>query len=195
MKKMSGFVALVLRMANITRWNTMRCIHKENVLEHSATVAILGLLAGKFAIANGKKINMEKLLAACLFHDAGECFLGDIITPVKKASAVIFSEFKLLENHAEEKIVSSLPIDLQDGFQEYFQIDGYESRLLKGCDVYAAYIKCIQEVEAGNKREFSDALNTISQTLDELKSELPEIRQLDEHFTEGFKVSVDVLMK
>ncbi|RYY74416.1 MAG: 5'-deoxynucleotidase [Gammaproteobacteria bacterium] len=195
MKKMSGFLALIFRMANINRWNTMRCIHNENVLEHSASVTILALLAGKFAIANGKEINMEKLLAKSVLHDIGESIIGDIITPVKNSSENFFKEIKSLEAAAEEKIISTLPQLLQSDFREIMATSGYEDRLIKGCDVYAAYIKCIQEVESGNKREFSDALNTISSTLAELKSELPEIRQLDEHFTEGFKVSVDVLMK
>lgn len=195
MKKMSGFVALVLRMANINRWNTMRCIHKENVLEHSATVSVLALLAGRIAIANGKSINMEKLLGASLLHDSAESITGDIITPVKRSSSVLFSEFKALESAAEEKIISTLPDFLQDGIRDLYSLTGYEARLIKGCDVYAAYIKCIQEIESGNKREFSDALETISQTLSELKSELPEIAQLDEYFTDGFKVSMDVLMK
>lgn len=190
-----GFLALALRQANISRWSLMRCSQRESVLEHSAIVTILSFLIAEIARKNGHEVSSDKMLGLAIFHDASECLLGDVVTPVKYANEVISSEFKKLEAEAEKCLISTLPEYMQPGFSEAIQLSGYERVLVKGCDIYASYIKCITEIEAGNRIEFEDARSALRSTLDEYGRKCPEIIELDELFTAGFSFSVDKLLR
>ena len=190
-----GFLALALRQANITRWSLMRCSQRESVLEHSAVVTMLSFLIAQIANKNGRNVSLEKMMGFAISHDISEVITGDLVTPVKHANEKIESEFRNLEIEAEKCIVSTLPEFLQGAMNDALEVSGYERVLVKACDIYAAYIKCITEIEAGNRIEFEDARSALRSTLDEYGRKCPEIIELDELFTAGFSFSVDKLLR
>lgn len=94
------------------------------------------------------------MLAHASLHDAAEVLCSDVVTPVKKANAVLQREFERLEKAAEDKLIQTLPEELRDAVAIAFAPGGYEQSLVKACDTYSAYIKCKLEVAAGNGLEF-----------------------------------------
>lgn len=84
-----GFLALALRQRLIKRWSLMHSVQPESVLEHSAVVTLLSYLAGNIAIQQGKSVDLAVMLAHASLHDAAEVLCSDVVTPVKKANAVM----------------------------------------------------------------------------------------------------------
>lgn len=193
-KNTYGFLALALRQRLINRWSLMHCQQRETVLEHSAVVGLLALLAGEIAQSMGEKVDVALMMGHAIVHDATEVLTGDVVTPVKKASSTLAAEFSNLESAAQQKLLNTLPVWLVNRVSEYFQPGGYEQSLVKGCDVYAAYLKCKMEVAAGNGVEFQDALDQISAVLQSIKAEMPVIAHLDAMFGDSFGLSVDKLL-
>lgn len=189
-----GFLALALRQRLIKRWSLMHSSQPESVLEHSAVVAMLAMLVGEIADSFGTKVDLGVMLSHALVHDVSEVLTGDVVTPVKKSSHILSLEFAKIECAAQDKLLNTLPEWLAQRVGAYFAPGGYEQRLVKGCDVYAAYLKCKLEVSAGNVVEFEDALSQISQTLEQIKKDLPEIAELDRLFGESIGQSVDKLL-
>ena len=65
-------------------------------------------------------------------------------------------------------------------------------RLVKAADKLSAYIKCLEELEAGNN-EFADAAG---ETLEALRAmELPEAAWFLDHFSEAFGLTLDGLQR
>ena len=189
-----GFLALALRQRLIKRWSLMHSLQPESVLEHSAVVTLLSMLAGNIALQQGKSVDLAKMLSHAVLHDTAEVLCSDVVTPVKKANPVLKREFERLEQAAEERLVQTLPDSLKDVVSEAFSPGGYEQQLVKACDVYPAYIKCKLEVAAGNGLEFEDALNKMEGVVAQVKKDFPEVAALDEWFEEGLGQSVDKLL-
>ena len=63
---------------------------------------------------------------------------------------------------------------------------------MKAADKLAAYIKCVEELRAGNE-EFRSAEAQIRETLE--ASELPEIAYFMENFLPAFGMTLDELTK
>lgn len=189
-----GFLALALRQRLIKRWSLMHSVQPESVLEHSAVVTLLSYLAGNIAIQRGKSVDLAVMLAHASLHDAAEVLCSDVVTPVKKANAVLQREFERLEKAAEDKLIQTLPEELQDAVAIAFAPGGYEQSLVKACDTYSAYIKCKLEVAAGNGLEFQDALSKMERVVAQVKSDFPEIDALDKWFGDGLGHSVDKLL-
>jgi 5'-deoxynucleotidase len=183
-----GFLSLVLRQRLIRRWSLMRCVQDENVLEHSAIVSILVILAAEIAHQNGKVIDK-----ALMLQHAAEVLVGDVVTPVKRANPTIHAEFKRLEEQAEHRLLQTLPDELKQTIADAFSPGGYEQALVKACDSYSAYIKCKFEVAACNK-EFEDALISMEKVVTKLRQEFPEIEAIHSWFSEGLSMSIDRLL-
>lgn len=80
----SNFFAMVERMKLIDRWALMNNTGKENIAEHSHTVAVI---AHALALIGNKKFgrsyNAERCALLALYHDTTEVITGDMPTPVK----------------------------------------------------------------------------------------------------------------
>lgn len=189
-----GFIALALRQRLIKRWSLMHSSQSESVLEHSAVVAMLAMIAGEIALHRGTEVNLAVMMSHALVHDMTEILTGDVVTPVKKAGPELSNEFQKIEIAAQEKLLNTLPSWLSERLASYFAPGGYEQKLVKGCDIYAAYIKCKQEVSSGNGVEFQDAMKQIQELLIQIQIELPEIAELDKLFGESIGHSVDKLL-
>ncbi|MBO5713728.1 MAG: 5'-deoxynucleotidase, partial [Clostridia bacterium] len=87
--------------------------------------------------------------------------------PIKYFNKEINGAYKELERGAELKLLSMLPKELSEEYAKSVIPDenSEEYKIMKLADKIAAYIKCVEEVKAGNK-EFVKAKKTIKHDLD-----------------------------
>ena len=130
---------------------------------------------------------------AALFHDASEIFTGDLPTPIKYHTPAIREAYRQVEEEAAEKLLSMLPQELRPAYAPLLrETDGDVRRLVKAADKLAAYIKCLEELEAGNN-EFGDAAG---ETLESLRGmEMEEVSWFLDRFAEAFGLTLDGLQK
>ena len=187
-----SFFALISRMRNIARWSLMRNSATENVQEHSHIVAVIAhALAVIRRDVFGGAADPGQVAAAALFHDASEIFTGDMPTPVKYFDPDIMTAYKRVESVAARKLLSALPVEMRFAYEPLFSPDDIDiAALVKAADKLAAYIKCIEEMKAGNQ-EFRLAAEQSRQKLDALH--LPEVDYFIEHFIPAFDLTLDEL--
>jgi len=168
-----NFFAYLNRLKYIKRWQLMHSLVEENVMEHTEMVS---MVAHALAVVKNKiyggNVNIETVLLYSQYHETSEVITGDLPTPIKYYNREINGAYKELEKKAEEKILSKLPVELQEEFAKAVIPDtnSIEYRIMKFADKIAAYIKCVEEVKAGNS-EFVKAKQTIKLDLDKIQDE------------------------
>jgi 5'-deoxynucleotidase len=188
----SHFFAYMARMRFISRWALMRNSYTENIQEHSHQVAIL---AHALAVIRneyfGGMVDPGAVAVAALYHDAGEILTGDLPTPIKYYNPDIRDAYKQVEAIACRKLTNMLPPELRPAYEDLLQpADEEVALLVKAADKLSAYIKCVEELKAGNT-EFRRAAE---QTLAALESyHLPELDFFREHFMDSFHMTLDEL--
>lgn len=188
----SHFFAYISRMRFIARWALMRNTAPENVQEHSHQVAVL---AHALAVIRNEKfgghVDAGAVAAAGLYHDASEILTGDLPTPIKYDNPVIQTAYKNVEAVATDKLLAMLPPELKPAYTPILhETDGEIRTLVKAADKLSAYIKCVEEVKAGNN-EFRRAAD---QTLLALKAfALPEVDYFLGAFLPSFSLTLDEL--
>lgn len=190
--KQSHFFAHLARMKLIQRWPLMRSISSENISEHSLQVAFV---AHALALIKNKKfdgqLNAEHIALLGMYHDTSEVLTGDLPTPVKYYNPDIAQEYKKIEAAAEQRLLSMLPEEFQDDFAP-FLISGTASKeeqsIVKQADTICAYLKCLEELSAGN-HEYEQAKRRLEETLEQRKS--PEMDYFLTTFTPSFELSLD----
>ena len=153
------FFALISRMRYIGRWGLMRNTFEENIQEHSHMVAVLahGLAMIQRDIL-GEPADPDRCAVAALFHDASEILTGDLPTPIKYYNPEIKSAYKQIEAVSCEKLLALLPPELQAGYRPLlFESDPGTAKIVKAADKLSAYIKCVEELKAGNSEFEADA--------------------------------------
>jgi 5'-deoxynucleotidase len=117
---------------------------------------------------------------------------GDLPTPVKYYNRSIQGAYKDLEKYACEKIVATLPEELQEEIAPFVLADeeSMEYKLVKAADRLAAYVKCLEELRSGNT-EFTKAKKSIEADL--LGRDMPEIQYFFEKFIPSFSLTLDDL--
>lgn len=189
---MSHFFAYLGRMKHIQRWGLMRNTQPENIQEHSLQVAMIG--HGLAMIRNkhfNGTVDPERVATLAVFHEASEVITGDLATPIKYFNPNIKEAYKHIEQVASEKLLSMLPDEFQKEYQPLlFQMDSEEHRIMKAADKICAYLKCLDELKAGN-REFEKATVSIRKELDSLL--LPEVDFFLEWFAPSFSLTLDEL--
>ena len=187
-----SFFAFISRMKNIDRWSLMRNTFKENVQEHSHMVAVLAhALAVIGRDVFGKDTDPDAAAAAALFHDASEILTGDMPTPVKYFGNGITAAYKQVEKIAAQKLISTLPPEIKDEYASLLDEESNPQRdVIKAADRLAAYIKCLEELRAGNE-EFRSAADQTRRKLEAM--ELPEVDYFIEHFIHAFEMTLDEL--
>ena len=191
---MHKFFAYVSRMKYITRWSLMRNSVSENIQEHSHMVAVLAHALGVIRRdVFHKACDPAACAEAALFHDASEIFTGDLPTPIKYHTPAIREAYRQVEEEAAEKLLSMLPQELRPAYAPLLrETDGDVRRLVKAADKLSAYIKCLEELEAGNN-EFGDAAG---ETLESLRGmEMEEVSWFLDRFAEAFVLTLDGLQK
>jgi 5'-deoxynucleotidase len=190
----SHFFAYLARMRFIGRWGLMHSTRPENIQEHSLRVAMIAhALAVVRARLYGGAVSAERVAVLALYHDASEVLTGDLPRPVKYFSPEIETSYRRLETVAREKLLGMLPDVLREDYTALFRPDAAspaEQALVKAADKLCAYVKCLEEVAAGN-REFVEAEKTLRATIDAI--DLPEVRYFVETFVPSFRLTLDEL--
>ena len=190
---MNNFFAYVSRMRYINRWSLMRNSESENIQEHSHMVAVIAHALGVIRRdIFHEDCDPDAAAVVALYHDCSEILTGDLPTPIKYHNREINKAYKEMEDLACEKILSTLPEELQGSFRPVFngEISEKYRDLVKAADKLSAYIKCIEERRAGND-EFISAEKQTRAILDE--SPLPEVKYFLEHFIPAFELNLDQL--
>ncbi len=189
------FYAFLGRMRYITRWGLMRNTFSENLQEHSHQVAIL---AHALALIRREILQLpgpdpEQCAVAALYHDAAEILTGDLPTPIKYYSPELRQAYRTVEDAAGEKLLSMLPPALRESYRDYvLEQNEAVNPIVKAADKLAAYIKCLEELKAGNQ-EFSTAS---AQTLAALeRANREEVTWFLENCLEPFTRNLDQLEK
>ncbi len=190
---MFKFFAYINRMKFIKRWSLMRSIREENIMEHSQQVAVI---AHALALINNKMFNgnvdVNKVVLLAQYHEVGEVITGDLPTPIKYFNPEIKTAYKDLEKNASERILNMLPDLLKEEYKKYIlpDTDTEEYKLVKYADRLSAYLKCVEEVRAGNS-EFKKAQTSIG---NELKnSENKAVLYYLKEFAPAFDLTLDEL--
>ncbi|MEQ9917833.1 5'-deoxynucleotidase [Pectobacterium aroidearum] len=188
----SHFFAHLSRLKLISRWPLMRNVRTENVSEHSLQVAFV---AHALAVIKNRKftgnLNAERIALLAMYHDASEVLTGDMPTPIKYYNAQIAHEYKKIEKIAQQKLVEMLPEELQQDYRMLLD-DNYTSEeeraIVKQADALCAYLKCLEELSAGNA-EFMLAKARLEKTLQQRHS--PEMDYFMTVFVPSFSLSLD----
>ena len=188
----SNFFPMIARMRYINRWGLMRNTQTENIQEHSHMVAVL---AHALAVIQNEKFGGQtdpgQVAVAALYHDASEILTGDMPTPIKYDNPDIQAAYKQVEAVAEAKLLSMLPEDLRPAKEDAITIvDPEVKALVKAADKLDAYLKCVEEVKAGNA-EFKKAKEQTYAAL--CQNPIPALQYFMEHFLEGFSLTLDEL--
>lgn len=187
------FFAYLSRMRYIQRWGLMRNTLTENIQEHSHMVAVLShALAVIRRDVFGGDIDPGQATVAALFHDAPEILTGDLPTPVKYFNPEIRTAYRQVEDISARKLLTMLPEELRPAYAPWL-FEDYDPELhalVKAADKLSAYVKCLEELKAGNT-EFRRAAE---QTLEALRdSPLPEVAYFMERFLPSFSLTLDDL--
>ena len=133
----------------------------------------------------------DRCASAALFHDASEILTGDLPTPIKYYNPDIKHAYKQIESVSCEKLLGLLPEELRESYRPLLhESDPGVARIVKAADKLSAYIKCLEELKAGNS-EFREAAVTIRAALDE--NPLPEVHYFMDTFLPAFSLTLDEL--
>nr|WP_325196482.1 5'-deoxynucleotidase [uncultured Oscillibacter sp.] len=188
----SHFFAYISRMRFIQRWALMRNTAPENVQEHSHQVAVL---AHALAVLRNQKfgghVDPGAVAVAALYHDASEILTGDMPTPIKYDNPAIRAAYKDVEAVAEHKLLNMLPEELRGVYAPILTVEDPEiEALVKAADKLSAYIKCVEELKAGNN-EFREAAAQTRKALEGYG--MPEVESFLETFMDSFSLTLDEL--
>lgn len=187
------FYALMGRMRYITRWGLMRNTFSENISEHSHMTAVLAhaLALIRRDILNLPAPDPDRCAVAALYHDASEILTGDLPTPIKYYNPDIKHAYKQIESVSCEKLLGLLPEELRESYRPLLhESDPGVARIVKAADKLSAYIKCVEELKAGN-REFEAAARQTHEALTEMH--LPCLDYFMAHFLDAFQLTLDEL--
>lgn len=190
---MFKFFAYINRMKYIKRWSLMRSTKEENIMEHTQQVCVL---AHALAVINNKIFNgdadREKCVLLAQYHEVGEVITGDLPTPIKYFNPEIKSAYKDLEQKACERILNMLPEEIREEYNQYILPDTntIEYKLVKCADRLSAYLKCVEELKAGNL-EFKKAKSSIEK---EIKNcGVKEVEYFMDKFAPAYNLTLDEL--
>lgn len=192
MSNQYNFFAMVNRMKYIDRWALMSNTRKENIAEHSHSVAViahaLALIGNK---EFGRSYDVDRAAVLALYHDTTEVITGDMPTPVKYYNDEIKSVYRDIEAIAANRLITMLPDDYKaeyDSLLSHSDDDKELWKLVKAADKISALIKCIEESRMGN-REFDIALESQENKIAEI--EMPEVKFFAEHFLKAYYLTLD----
>lgn len=187
-----NFYALIARMKYIDRWALMRNTERENIQEHSHQVAVLAhalaMLQNRYF---GGQLDPGQVAVAALYHDATEIITGDMPTPIKYFNDTLRDSYKEVEAVAADRLLAMLPQELRGEYEPLLKERDPEIRaVVKAADKLSAYLKCVEELKAGNN-EFRLAREQTWEALQD--NPLPALQYFMEHFLPSFELTLDEL--
>lgn len=189
----SHFFAYLSRMRHIKRWGLMKNVSVEDIEQHSFQVS---MIAHGLAVIGNKHFNKnydtDRTCTLGLFHEVSEVITGDLATPIKYFNPEINTAYKKIEAIATKKLLNMLPTDLLPDYEPLLDRDesSGEWKLVKAADKICAYIKCVEELKAGNK-EFLKATETIKNAINDMDME--EVSYFMTVFMPSFELTLDEL--
>ena len=188
----SNFFALISRMRYIERWSLMRNSIHENIQEHSHMVAVIAHALGVIRRdVYGAACDPDACATVALYHDASEILTGDLPTPVKYYNPDIKTAYKQVEHISGTKLLQMLPPELRESYAPLvYESDESVHDIVKAADKLSAYIKCVEELKAGNS-EFEAAARQTRQALCDMQ--LPCLDYFMAHFLDSFQLTLDEL--
>ena len=190
---MYHFFGYLARMKHIRRWGLMRNTRDENIQEHSLQAA---MIAHALAVIKNKlfggNVDAERVMALAVYHEVGEVITGDLATPIKYFNPEIKNAYKEIERVAEDKLLHMLPDELRGEYEPLIRQreDDEAHAIVKAADKICAYLKCVEEMTAGNT-EFAKAQKTLKKTIDGMKR--PEVDYFMKTFVPSFELTLDEL--
>ena len=187
------FYAFLDRMKYIKRWQLMRSVRDENIMEHSQQVTFfahaLAVITNK---VYGGNVNVERAVLYAVYHECSEVMTGDMPTPIKYFNNSIRGAYKSIEERAGEKLLSTLPEELRGEISQSLQPDegSEEFAIMKAADRLAAYVKCLEELRCGNT-EFEKAKKSIEKDLH--SRNMPAVEYFMKNFIQSFSLTLDEL--
>ena len=161
------FYAYISRMRCVKRWALIR-------------TRVFGLPTDANAVA-----------VAALYHDATEILTGDMPTPIKYYNPEIRDAYRKVEAVASDKLLSMLPDELRADYEPIIKTeDETTKKLVKAADKLSAYIKCVEELKAGNM-EFKKAAEQTRRALSEMH--MLELDYFMVNCMESFSMTLDEL--
>jgi 5'-deoxynucleotidase len=181
-------------MRFIKRWGLMHNTYPENIQEHSLRVAVIAhaLATIRNRLFQGS-VDAERTAVLALYHDASEVLTGDLPAPVKYFNPEIKTAYKTIEAAAARRLLDMIPENLQEDYAPLLlpaDMDAVHRELVTAADKLCAYLKCLEEIAAGNQ-EFSKAEKSLRATVERL--DLPEVRYFLETFVPSFRLTLDEL--
>lgn len=186
------FFAYMARMKLIRRWGLMKSVDDENIAEHSAQVA---QIAHALALIRNKKfggnVDAHRITTMALYHETSEVMTGDLPTPIKYYNENIRRSYKEIEHTANERLIAKLPEEFREDYRAIIEIDAdsVEHKLIKAADKISAYVKCVEELQSGN-REFIMAEKALKKEVDAYR-DLPEVAWFCDTYLDTFSLTLD----
>ena len=110
-------------------------------------------------------------------------------TPIKYGSPTLRQSYAQIEEQAKKILVKRLPEYLQPHYEKILDSESApEWPYVKAADTLSAYIKCVSEINAGNK-EFSTAERKLYAKLK--SNELPALKVFMEEFLPAYSQTLD----
>jgi len=187
---MSAFFAILSRQKHIKRWGLMRNSSAEDVAQHTAQCA---MLAHALAVIGNRRLGRAydpaQAALRALYHESAEVLTGDLATPVKYFDQNLRDAYKRIETLAEQRLLQTLPQDMQEEYSALLTppIDDI-AKIVKAADRLCAYLKCVEELQAGNQ-EFESAARATLAKLSEM--DCPEASIFLEEFAPAFGLTID----
>ncbi|MCI1248199.1 MAG: 5'-deoxynucleotidase [Megasphaera sp.] len=191
----SHFFAILGRMKFIRRWGLMHNTQEENIQEHTLQTAMIAyqlcLMSNTYY---GGHTDPREAAVLAMYHDVAEIYTGDMPTPVKYFSEDMHRTYAQVEILAQQRLIRLLPPELRDAYKPMICAaeDNPVWPFVKAADTLSAYLKCVQEVAAGN-REFKDARETIGAKLKDMA--MPEVERFMQEYVPSFQLSLDEMNK
>jgi 5'-deoxynucleotidase len=190
----SHLFAYLARMKFIRRWSLMHTTYAESIQDHSHRVALIAhALATIRNRLFGGRVDAARAAVLALYHDAGEVLTGDMPAPVKYFNPDIRTAYRAIESAASQRLLGMVPEPLRADFEPLLIASPEDQacwELVKAADKLCAYLKCVEEVAAGN-REFSRAEQALRATVEALPQ--PEVRYFLETFAPSLGLTLDEL--
>lgn len=190
--KSYNFFAMLSRMKYINRWGLMRNTINENIAEHSLETAFI---AHALAVINNVyfdgDMNPDKVAVYAMYHDAPEIITGDLPTPVKYFAPEIKKSYDIVEEAAIEKLICSLPVEMQDIYSKLLEEDDMDIEyklIVKAADKISALVKCIEEKRMGNQ-DFLQAEVATLKAIEDLNCK--EANYFMKSFIESYNLTID----
>lgn len=189
----SHILAALYKLKNITRWELLQTLEKENVAEHSYNVSLISYILCCIAeeVFN-ENVPKYEILVASLGHDAHEIFTTDIPAPIKYYNEDSLRHYRHLEGIATDRIIDMVP----KRFKKYLiplicNENSIIKKWVKAADLCDTYLKCKKELNLGNK-SFESVEKKVYSSLLELN--MPTVNYFLKELVPSFDKSFDDIL-